>query len=222
MPGALRNLRRIEARRYAFLGYIAEVVVDTIDISLPKARGKLRRLAEGQSIRAVEGTVIPGEAQRSWQIAHRKAADVYQLQDLDIIVGLVRPERRNIGLLVDDGRGLTDVVGSPDGIAVVRADEEFAEKYPIGWLFEALRSEQCRLQLWTESGGTSYGKLTLDHIRNVQVPIPSARQRLASNERVIEWSQRICEALKTWHRVGRPADRVAIINSAIVGLESDA
>lgn len=32
-------------------------------------------------------------------------------------MGLVRPERRNIGLLLVDG---TDIVGAPDGIAVVR------------------------------------------------------------------------------------------------------
>jgi type I restriction enzyme M protein len=39
------------------------------------------------------------------------------LQNDAIVVGLVRPERRNIGLLLDDS---IDIVGAPDGIAVVR------------------------------------------------------------------------------------------------------
>ena len=37
------------------------------------------------------------------------------------------------------------------------------ESYPIEWIFHVLRTEETRIQFWTESGGTSYGKLTVDH-----------------------------------------------------------
>jgi type I restriction enzyme M protein len=221
MPAALRNLRTIQAGRFTTLGDVAEIVEDTIDIGTDDERAVMRRLVEGQSIRAVEGLVIPGATERSWQIGERKSPDVYELRDEDIIVGLVRPERRNIGMLLDDGNGLDDVVGSPDGIAVVRPKPEMAEDFPIGWLFETLRSEPCRLQLWTESGGTSYGKLTLEHVRNVHLPVPRKAQRLASEERVREWADVSRALFAAWYRLGAPEDRVAIVNSPLIGLQED-
>jgi type I restriction enzyme M protein len=126
-----------------------------------------------------------------------------------------------IGMLLDDGNGLDDVVGSPDGIAVVRPKPEMAEDFPIGWLFETLRSEPCRLQLWTESGGTSYGKLTLEHVRNVHLPVPRKAQRLASEERVREWADVSRALFAAWYRLGAPEDRVAIVNSPLIGLQED-
>lgn len=221
MPAALRNLREIRSRRFVVLGDVADILEDTIDIGTQSMRAVLRRLVEGQSIRAVEGLVIPGAPERSWEIAERKSRDVYQLRERDIIVGLVRPERRNIGMLLDDGSGLADVVGSPDGIAVVRPRVESCGDFPVGWLFETLRSEPCRLQLWTESGGTSYGKLTLDHVRNIHLPLARKPQRLASDARVREWAKASQAAFAAWNRLGAPADRIAIVNSAIVGLDGD-
>ncbi len=41
------------------------------------------------------------------------------------------------GMLLDSG---TDVVGSPDGIAVVRVKAKVPSKYPKEWLFAKLRS----------------------------------------------------------------------------------
>jgi hypothetical protein len=119
-------------------------------------------------IRAIEGTVIPQEPDRCWRIAERKSKNVYTLKHRDIVVGLVRPERRNIGILLSKRK---DIVGSPDGIAVVRVKGEKISDYPTEWLFATLRSEACRLQFWTESGGTSYGKLTHDQIRDVLLPM---------------------------------------------------
>jgi type I restriction enzyme M protein len=221
VPSALRNLREVRAAKFKLLADFAEVCEETIDIASEAERAKMRRLVEGQSIRAVEGIVIPGQPERSWHIAERKSALVYPLQSFDIVLGLVRPERRNIGLLIDDGTGLRNVVGSPDGVAIIRVAPEMTDEYPIAWLFEALRSERCRLQLWTESGGTSYGKLTLDHIRDLSVPMPTARQRRASAQRVAVWAETIGNTLRAWNRIGSPGDRVAIINSAIIGLEGE-
>ena len=221
VPGALRNLQELRAEKFRLLADFAEICEETIDISSEVERGKMRRLVEGQSIRAVEGIVIPGQPERSWHIAERKSAFVYPLQAFDIVLGLVRPERRNVGLLIDDGTGLRDVVGSPDGVAIIRVAPEMADAYPVEWLLEALRSERCRLQLWTESGGTSYGKLTLDHVRELHVPMPTAAQRRASARRVTTWAEAIGSTLRAWNRIGTPEDRVAIINSAIIGLEGD-
>jgi type I restriction enzyme M protein len=68
-------------------------------------------------IRATDGVVIPQFPCRAWEIIERKGSRMFSLRNQDIIIGLVRPERRNIGILFDEG---DDVLGSPDGIGVVR------------------------------------------------------------------------------------------------------
>jgi type I restriction enzyme M protein len=113
-----------------------------------------------------------------------------------------------------------NMIGIPDGIAVVRVKSEYQEQYPQEWLFATLRSEACRLQFWTESGGTSYGKLTRDHILNVLLPIPDSEQIQMQAEQVQGWAQAIENGIKMWENVGTEEDRMSIVNSAIYGLES--
>ncbi|WP_341953643.1 hypothetical protein [Salinibacterium sp. TMP30] len=91
----------------------------------------------------------------------------------------------------------------------------------MGWLFAALRSEAARLQLWTESGGTSYGKLSKDHIRNVILPKPTANEIKAIAEQVDTWATSVGESLTVWEGIGAPEDRRPIRNSAIIGLDAD-
>jgi len=43
-----------------------------------------------------------------------------------------------------------------------------------------LRSEQVRIQAWTEAGGTSYGKLDSDDIRNLLLPSEEASRMSAA------------------------------------------
>lgn len=175
----------------------------------------LWRLVEGQDIRAVEGLVIAQEPARGWKIAERKGNSVFRLQHGDIIVGLVRPERRNVGLLISNG---DDIVGSPDGIAVIRLRPGVAQKYSHEWLFAKLRSEEVRLQFWTDSGGTSYGKLSDEHILNVLLSTTdSAKQTDAA--KVKTWFGHHNAAIRTWATVGTAADRKPILNSPIFGLE---
>jgi type I restriction enzyme M protein len=140
---------------------------------------------------------------------------LYVLQDGDIVVGLVRPERRNIGLLLIDG---TDIVGAPDGIAVVRVKPDYKKDYPQEWLFAALRSEACRLQFWTESGGTSYGKLTSDNILDALISTTTKAQRLALAHNVHTWAQAAREFIYSWEVVGSPEDRFPVVNSPSFGL----
>ncbi|MDR3638700.1 MAG: N-6 DNA methylase [Isosphaeraceae bacterium] len=218
MPKALANSRRIVAQGGFRLEQVADVVSETIDILENGGPSHPRRLVEGLNIRAVEGTVHPQPAAPSWQIAGRKSRLVYRLRDRDIIVGLVRPERRNIGLLLDGG---PDLVGSVDGLAVVRVKPSAAKRYPQEWLFAALRSEACRLQLWTESGGTSYGKLTLDHIRNILIPVWTRREVAATARTVTAWAAAVQEAARLWQQVGTAEDRVPIVNSSPLGLAPD-
>ncbi|MDP1720947.1 MAG: N-6 DNA methylase [Candidatus Nanopelagicaceae bacterium] len=216
-PKALANLADIKNGNHVRLGDIADVMEDTIDLlSNEVGAAQKRRLVEGMDIRAIEGTVIPQESQRCWSIAERKSRLMYPLGRGDIVVGLVRPERRNIGLLLDDG---DDVVGSPDGVAVVRPKDGLQSEYPFSWLFATLRSEACRLQFWTESGGTSYGKLTKDQIREVLIPLPDLEDRLAIATKIDEWAAHMTGAMSGWQSVGSPADRKPIMNSAIFGLE---
>jgi len=215
MPKALANLRRIQSQGGFPLGDIADVVVATIDILAEGGAPVPRRLVEGLNIRAVEGTVLPQPAAPSWQIAERKSRLVYRLNHRDIVIGLVRPERRNIGLLLDGG---TDVVGSVDGIAVVRVRPQEAQRYPREWLFAALRSEACRLQLWTESGGTSYGKLNADHIRRLLLPKPTRREVTEVTRAVSAWAASVEESARLWQKVGSDVDRVPIVNSSPLGL----
>jgi len=219
MPKALANKAKIAGGEHRRLAEIAEVISDKIDLLAKTPPSGLYRLVEGQDIRAIEGTVLPQVPARAWVIAERKSRMVYRLRDWDIIVGLVRPERRNVGVLLDSG---SDIVGAPDGVAVVRVREEWADELPQVWLFSALRSEAVRLQLWTESGGTSYGKLTSANIRNVLLPVPSADEIKAITQATRTWADGIRSSSEAWRAIGTDDDRLPILNSAIYGLEPDA
>lgn len=215
MPRALANLRAVKAGRHVRLKEIADVEQTTIDILASGPPGQLWRLVEGLDIRAVEGLVVPEHPARAWQIAERKARLLFRLKEGDIIVGLVRPERRNIGLLLAVGE---NIVGAPDGIAVVRVKQEHGASYPQGWLLTALRSEACRLQFWMESGGTSYGKLTYENVLDVLIPIPMEAKRKAIADKIKAWSQAVRRALTEWGTIGSPADRFPVVNSPSFGL----
>lgn len=215
-PGAIANLARVKSDGHVRLGDVATVLEFPVDILEKYGAGSLLRLVEGQDIRAVEGLVAPQPEQRAWQIADRKSPNMFLLSESDIIIGLVRPERRNIGLMID---AYPNMVGSPDGVAVVRVKDETASEYPQHWLLAALRSEACRLQFWTESGGTSYGKLTRGQIRDVLVPDPGADARLDVAGRISEWARTTKDALDAWNRVGTDADRRPIVNSELFGLD---
>ena len=128
------------------------------------------------------------------------------------MVGLVRPERRNIGFVLYD-RG--DLVGSPDGVAVVRLNAQINKKYSSEWLFATLRSESTRLQLWTESGGTSYGKLTRQHILDILLPDPEPRVSKGIADSVRKWAVEMKSAIDIWQTIGAEEDRIPIINSPI-------
>jgi type I restriction enzyme M protein len=214
---ALENKRKLLAGSNLQLKDIADVITGLFDLESEEAKEKLWRLVEGMDIRANEGVVIPQFPARHWQIAAKKGSLVYPLQKHDIIIGLVRPERRNIGMLMHDG---DNIVGSPDGIAVVRLKDEFRETYPETWLFAQLRSECSRLQFWTESGGTSYGKLTLPQIENVILAKPDADEVQKVHKAVLAWRQNFTTALHLWSSVGSESDRRPIINSPIIGLET--
>jgi len=214
---ALANKRKLLAEKHLKLKEIAVVVNSFFDLESEEAKKTLWRMIEGMDIRANEGVVIPQFPARNWQIADRKGAVVYRLQKHDIIIGLVRPERRNIGMLMHDGN---DIVGSPDGIAVVRVKKEFRDAFPETWLFAELRSESSRLQFWTESGGTSYGKLTLSQIENVIIANPGDKEIQKTHLAVNEWRQSFSSALDLWSAVGSENDRRPIMNSPIIGLEA--
>ena len=218
VPRALKNIRRLKAKGAVPLSEIAEVLDDKIDLLTDVGHREFRRVVEGQDIRAVEGLVVPHFSERCWAITQRKQRKVYQLQDRDIIVGLVRPERRNIGILLDQG---IDVVGSPDGLAVVRVHEEKEEEYPTAWLFCVLRSEEIRLQFWTESGGTSYGKLDVDRIGDVLVPLSTIKQRRCVAEKVDAWIESAKRYSDAWSQIGVEGDRRPILNSPLIGLFDD-
>ena len=215
---ALENVRRLKAEGAVRLREIAEVLEDKVDLLTDIGPSEFRRIVEGQDIRAIEGLVIPHFSERCWAITERKQRKVYQLQDRDIIVGLVRPERRNIGILLDQGN---DVVGSPDGLAVVRVHEGKEQDYPTGWLFAVLRSEQIRLQFWTESGGTSYGKLDVGQIRNALIPMSTLEERQSAAEKVGTWIESAKEYSDAWSQVGVDGDRRPILNSPLIGLFDD-
>jgi type I restriction enzyme M protein len=215
MPRALANVRQLLSGKHKKLSQIADVVHDTTDIVDVFGGSKLWRPVAGLDIRAVEGIVTPSHPTRGWQIEQQKDKRVYRLAKNDIIVGLVRPERRNVGLLLADG---DDIVGMPDGIAVVRVKPEFQKHYPQHWLLAALRSEPSRLQLWTESGGTSYGKLTLEHIEDVILSVPDDCSILETAERVANWAESIGTSAAYWQQIGSDDDRKPIINSPGFGL----
>lgn len=215
-PKALENKRRLVKENHVRLHEIAEVVAVTIDVSDNDRKSITWRLVEGQDIRAAEGVVFAQEATRGWRIASRKGASVYHLKQGDIIIGLVRPERRNIGMLVTNG---DNIVGSPDGISVVRIKDELKGEFDQSWLFAVLRSESSRIQFWTESGGTSYGKLTDDQILNVILPVQISSERAKIAKCVGIWFKSQCKAASTWQSIGEENDRKPILNSPIFGLE---
>lgn len=218
MPRALSNRREILDGKHVYLSDIAEVLEDTANVLTDAKYQGYCQLVEGQDIRAVEGVVIPQAPERAWSVADRKNKEIFELQMWDIVIGLVRPERRNIGILLHDD---PKIVAAPDGVAVIRLRPEAIKKYPVGWLLSILRSEACRLQLWTESGGTSYGKLTREQIRNLLIPVPSPSEIKTSNETVMQWAKSLSSALGLWAQVGSEEDRRVIINSAVFGLDED-
>ena len=215
MASALRNLRTIRNGEHVLLSDIAEVVNCTVDVLYSDEPEKMWRIVAGLDIRAVEGFVTPSAPVRAWQIAERKNRNVYSLNDNDIIIGLVRPERRNIGLLLAPHE---DIAGMTDGIAVVRVKPRFAQRYPQEWLFTALRSEACRLQFWTESGGTSYGKLSDSHINNIVIPVPLTKNRKAIAAKVKGWAASVKMEVFKWEEIWSPDDRRPIVNSSGFGL----
>lgn len=211
---ALDIVRGVQDGEHVRLGDIAVVVEDTVDLITDLDPASFRRPVEGQNIRAVEGIVSPQFSERCWSIAERKDRRVYELRRGDIIVGLVRPERRNVGVLLEWG---DDIIGVRDALAVVRVRPEHADEYPQEWLFTALRSEEARIQFWTESGGTSYGKLDLDQIRNVLLP-SSGATRLANAVAARKWMDAVEAMHEFWVNVGDESDRRPILNSPLIGL----
>jgi type I restriction enzyme M protein len=194
---------------------IADVIDEKINLEDDENKTKEWRLVAGLDIRAHEGMVITEYPSKSWEIIEKKSSSFYKLKNLDIVVGLVRPERRNIGILIDDE---DDVIGSPDGIAIVRIKEEFKEKYPQEWLFSVLRSERLRLQFWTESGGTTYGKLTKENIENVLIPIPNEEEITEKTQFTKGWVDAVACTLSYWKKIWDENDRKPMINSPIFGL----
>jgi type I restriction enzyme M protein len=215
VPAALRNIRSLSAKKAIRLGDVAEVMRVTVDLLEDIGSAELRRIVEGQYIRAIEGIVVPQFPEKCWSIAERKQRNVFSLLPGDVIVGLVRPERRNVGMLLDDG---DDVVGSPDGLAVVRPKSDRAAEYPAEWLFAALRAEPSRLQLWTEAGGTSYGKLNADQIEEILLDPSDLATRKAIADDVKTWVKSVRGMLGTWDTIGTFADRRPILNSPLTGL----
>lgn len=215
---AVRHRRGLASGPSFKLSEVAEVISATIDLSEDENFNKQWRLVEGTCIRAVEGTVVPLAKQHAWQIIEEKQRRVYYLCDNDIVVGLVRPERRNVGLLIDKG---SDLVGTPDGVAIVRVRPDNIHLITQEYLFAILRSEVTRIQLWTESGGTSYGKLRSDHIEQLVLPLEEPLKRDSTGEAVKKWADSIRQATEIWNTIGGPPDRVPIINSPIFGLEAE-
>jgi len=103
----------------------------------------------------------------------------------------------------------------------VRVKEDCEGSYPAEWLFATLRSEQVRLQLWTESGGTSYGKLDADQIRQVLVPVATENERKEVASRVQMWIDSVRANSESWAEIGIEGDRRPILNSPLTGLFDD-
>lgn len=213
-PKALINKKLVSSGNPVRLGDIAEIVTDTIDLS--EYVSEEFRLVEGTDIRAIEGIVSPQFPQKGWEVMEKKSKNAFRIRKHDIIIGLVRPERRNIGICLDDG---PNIIGTPDGIAVVRIKEQLKEQFPLGWVFQKLRSEESRIQFWTESGGTSYGKLTNEHISNVIIRNESKQEIDTINKTVNEWLDAYSKIFSLWESIGTVRDRTPIINSPIFGLE---
>lgn len=214
---ALANIKSIKDGKFARLSDIADVVEETVDIHATFQPSDSLYLIEGQDIRAAEGVVALKDAEKRWRIEHRKTSKAYAVKQRDLVIGLVRPERRNIGFFAHNG--LANVFASPDGVALVREREDIKELFPIEWIFQALRTERCRIQFWTESGGTSYGKLSLDQIKNVLVPIPTQSEIEKITLAVRNWSASISQATTRFHEIWESHDKVVILNSPVTGLE---
>lgn len=214
---ALANIKSIKSGKFARLADIADVVENMVDLHASFEPSEMLHLIEGQDIRAVEGVVALKDAERRWRIEQRKTSRAYAVKQRDLVVGLVRPERRNIGFFAHDG--LDNVFASPDGVALVREREDKKDQFPIEWVFQVLRTERCRIQFWTESGGTSYGKLSLEQIKNVLVPIPTQAEIKEIATAVREWSTSIAKASKRFHEIWDAHDKVVILNSPVTGLE---
>lgn len=215
---AKQNIESVLSSKYVLLKDIAEVVESTVDISSTHKPSDKVHLIEGQDIRAAEGTVSLRDAEKRWEVEQRKTNKVYAVSKRDIIVGLVRPERRNIGFF--NVESANKIYASPDGVAIVRERADLAKTYPVEWIFHALRTEQCRIQFWTESGGTSYGKLTLEHINNVKIPVPCELEIMELASKVKRWSKLVNDATRLFHSVWHEHDKVVILNSPVTGLES--
>jgi type I restriction enzyme M protein len=215
---AVQRRLSLEQGHSFLLSDVADVVDETIDLQDDPNFGQAWRLVEGISIRAVEGTVMPHEPVQAWEIIDAKQRKVFHLSDGDIIVGLVRPERRNIGLLMDTG---ADIVGTPDGVAVVRIRPGNKLGIDQAYLFSALRSEDSRIQLWTESGGTSYGKLNRDHILNIRIKLPTKKEVQATSKAVNDWIASTRTSMALWNTIGTADDRTPIVNSPMFGLEAE-
>lgn len=210
---ALLNLKSIMSKPYKKLSEVAEVLETIQDFSEMLDADQPMYLVEGQDIRALEGSIALKSSEKRWQVEVRKTRRGYHLKDKDIVVGLVRPERRNIGLFLDSK---SNVYGSPDGVAVIRQKNT---SFPIEWVFYALRTEQSRLQFWTESGGTSYGKLTTEQIKNVLLVIPPEQERYKIAKNVQDWATAQKQVSKTFEGIWEENDKRAILNSPITGLE---
>ena len=211
------NIKSITIGKYVRLSDIADVVEETVDLHTTFDPSDTLYLIEGQDIRAVEGVVALKDAERRWRVEHRKTSKAYGMRQRDVVIGLVRPERRNIGFFAHDG--LTNVFASPDGVAVVREREDKKQEFPIEWIFQALRTERCRIQFWTESGGTSYGKLSLEQVKNVLVPLPKQEEIQEIALDVRRWSDSVTQASKRFHKIWDAHDKVVILNSPVTGLE---
>lgn len=192
---------------------MAEVLEETSTFSNAFDSDQEIYLVEGQDIRALEGSVVLKNSEKRWQVEVRKTSKGYHMQNKDIVIGLVRPERRNIGLYLEDK---DNVFGSPDGVAIVRQKDP---KYPIEWVFHALRTEQSRIQFWTESGGTSYGKLTIEQIKNVLLPLPTDEEMRSISQNVQKWAFAQRAVIDAFDNIWDTNDKRAILNSPIIGLE---
>jgi type I restriction enzyme M protein len=215
---ALSNINTLKHQKHVRLGEIAMLVDEAVVLRDRHAAGDKLYFIEGQDIRAIEGVVALRDRERRWEIEVRKAHKAYEVLPNDIILGLVRPERRNIGLFFQKEEF---VYASTDGVAIIRGKPELEELFPIEWIFKMLRTESTRLQLWTESGGTSYGKLTADHINNVLLRFPPCGEAAKAKQSISQWSGTLMDAAEKFNSIWDAEDKVAILNSPIIGLEID-
>lgn len=215
---ALFNVKSIKQSKYVRLEDVAEVLDKTVEFKTLHTESELLHLVEGQDIRAVEGVVVLKDREKRWQIEVRKTNKGFAMASKDIVIGLVRPERRNIGYYIHTN---TNVYASTDGVAIVRERPETSKQYPIEWIFQALRTEACRIQFWTESGGTSYGKLTPEQIKKVLIPVPDPDEISTIKRSVQNWAKSISEASAKFEGIWSVNDKVAIVNSPIIGLEAE-